>query len=133
MITVLDANAAVRFALGQTGHEMVAETLKNADWVVAPSLYLYEIANVMWKYNQAGTISQDTLKEKTLNCAALIDELIPAADLYAECFDLACRLGHPAYDMAYLVACRKKEAGLISFDRKMLDMALKLNIICHLK
>ena len=131
MITVLDANAAVRFALGQTGREPVAEILKKADWVVAPSLYLYEIANVMWKYYQAGTLSQEALKEKTLNCAGLIDELFPAADLYAECFDLACRLSHPAYDMAYLALCQKKEAGLISFDRKMLDMAQKLNIVCY--
>lgn len=131
MITVLDANAAVRFALGQTGHELVAENLKKAEWVVAPSLYLYEIANVMWKYYRMGKIAQDTLKDNTLNCAGLVDELIPAVDLYAECFDLACRLGHPAYDMAYLVTCRKKEAGLISFDRKMLDMAQKLHIVCY--
>ncbi len=131
MITVLDANAAIRLSLGQAGHEPVAEILKKADWVVAPSLYLYEIANVMWKYYQGGTLSQEALKQKTLSCAGLIDELLSAADLYAECFDLACRLGHPAYDMAYLATCRKKEAGLISFDRKMLDMAQKLNIVCY--
>ena len=131
MITVLDANAAIRFSLGQTGHEPVAEILKKADWVVAPSLYLYEIANVMWKYYQEGTLPQEALKRKTLNCAGLIDELLPTAELYAECFDLACRLGHPAYDMAYLATCRKKEAGLISYDRKMLGLVQKLNIICY--
>ncbi len=131
MIIVLDANAAIRFSLGQTGHEQVAEVLKKADWVVAPSLYFYEIANVMWKYYQAGTLSQEALKEKTMNCAGLIDELLPAAVLYTECFDLACRLSHPAYDMAYLAACQKKEAGLISFDRKMLEMAQKLSIVCY--
>ncbi len=41
MIVVLDASAAVRFALGQADHELVAEKLKKADWVDAPSLYLY--------------------------------------------------------------------------------------------
>ncbi len=131
MIVVLDASAAVRLALGQTDHELVAETLKQADWVVAPSLYLYEIANVMWKYCKEGTISQETLRDKMLSCAGLIDELIPAADLYTECFELACRLGQPAYDMTYLASCLRKEAGLISFDRRMLEKAEKLNIECY--
>ncbi len=131
MIAVLDASAAVRLALGQTDYELVAETLKKADWVAAPSLYLYEISNVMWKYYQAGTISKETLKDKTLKCAGLIDELIPAADLYAECFELACKLGQPAYDMAYIASCLRKDAGLISFDRRMLGMAEKLNINCY--
>jgi len=38
MITVLDANAAVRFVSGQTGHKLIAEILKKAELVVAPSL-----------------------------------------------------------------------------------------------
>ncbi len=131
MIAVLDANVAVRLALGQADHELVAKTLKNADWVVAPSLYLYEISNVMWKYYQAELISQKTLKEKMYSCAGLIDEMILATDLYAECFELACRWGHPAYDMVYLAVCLRKEAGLISFDKRMLQMAEKLSIECY--
>ncbi len=131
MIVVLDASAAVRLTLGQSNYKMVAETLKQADWVVAPSLYLYEISNVMWKYSKVGTISQETLRDKMLSCTGLIDELIPAANLYAECFELACRLGQPAYDMAYLASCLRKEAGLISFDRRMLETAVKLNIACY--
>lgn len=131
MIAVLDASAAVKLALGQTDHKLVAKTLKKADWIAAPSLYLYEISNVMWKYYQAGTISQETLTEKTLNCAGLIDEFISAADLYSECFEMACRLGHPAYDMAYIALCLRKDAGLISFDKRMLETAAKLNIKCY--
>ena len=38
VITVLDANAAVRFVSGQTGHELIAEILKKAELVVALSL-----------------------------------------------------------------------------------------------
>ncbi len=131
MLVVLDASAAVRLALGQSNYKMVAETLKQADWVVAPSLYLYEIAYVMWKYCREGSISQEILGDKILSCAGLIDELIPAVDLYAECFELACRLGQSAYDMAYLASCLRKEAGLISFDRRMLERAEKLNIACY--
>ena len=37
-ITVLDAKAAVRFVSGQAGHELIAETLKKAELVVALSL-----------------------------------------------------------------------------------------------
>ncbi len=131
MIAVLDANAAVRLALGQDNHEIASKTLKEAEWVVAPSIYIYEISNAMWKYHQAELISKTTLKEKVLNCAELIDEMIPANELYIECYEMACRWGHPAYDMAYLAVCLRKEAGLISFDKKILQVAEKLNIECY--
>ena len=131
MITVLDASAAVRLALGQADHEFVAEILTKADWVSAPSLYLYEISNVMWKYFQTGEISQDTLKDKLVSCSGLVDEIVPSSALFADCFNLACRLGHPAYDMAYLATCLRKEAGLLSFDRRLLEMAEVLNIECY--
>ena len=38
VITVLDANAAVRFASGQTGQVLIAGTLKKSELVVALSL-----------------------------------------------------------------------------------------------
>ncbi len=131
MITVLDASAAVRLALGQADHKFVAETLTKADWVATPSLYLYEVSNVMWKYFQTGQISQDILKDKLVSCSGLADEIVPSSVLFADCFDLACRLGHPAYDMAYLATCLRKKAGLLSFDRRMLEMAKELNIECY--
>jgi predicted nucleic acid-binding protein len=131
MITVLDASAAVRLALGQADHKLVAEVLKRADWVAAPSLYLYEASNAMWKYFQTGEISQDALKEKLVNCAGLVDEIVPSADLFVDCFELACRLGHPAYDMAYLATCLRKKAGLVTFDRRLLEIAKELNIECY--
>lgn len=131
MITVLDASAAVRLALGQADHKFVAEILTKADWVVVPSLYLYEVSKVMWKYYQTGEISQDTLKDKLVSCSGLADEIVPSTILFADCFDLACRLGHPAYDMAYLATCLRKEAGLLSLDRRLLKMAEVLNIECY--
>jgi len=130
MITVLDANAAVTLVLGQAKRDHAADILKKAGWVAAPSLYLYEIANTMWKYYQAGLIPQDILKEKVLDCTGLVDEFIKAEDLHEEAFNLACRLGHPAYDASYLAACLRKKAGLLSFDQRMLDTAIKLNIKC---
>ena len=131
MITVIDTNAAIAMALGRSNSNIVADALENSKWVVAPSIYLYEISNVMWKYFRLGSITQDILKDKVIECAGLIDEYIPASALYEEAFNLACQLDYTAYDTAYLVTCLRKRAKLLSFDKHMLIAAEKLHIQCH--
>jgi predicted nucleic acid-binding protein len=85
----------------------------------------------MWKYYQTGEISQDTLKDRLVSCSGLVDEIVPSTVLFTDCFNLSCRLGQPVYDMAYLATCLRKEAGLLSFDRRLLEMAVVLKIECY--
>ncbi len=130
MITVIDTNAAVEMALGLNRRQIVADMLVSSEWVVAPSIYLYEIANVLWKYHRLGAIPKATLGQRLTDCAGLVDEYLPAEELYAEAFTYACQLNHSAYDMAYLLACLRKKARLLSFDSRLLAAAATLKIEC---
>ena len=131
MITVVDASAAVEFALGRPESEPIAHNLKTSEWVVAPSLYLYEIANVMWKYYRAGLVDYELMAKKANGCTMLIDEYLPALRLYEEALDLSCRIDHPVYDAVYLIACFKKKANLLTVDRRLRTAteALKIKIL----
>ncbi len=128
MITVIDTNAAVEFALGRPENKPVALALKSSEWVVAPSLYLYEIANVFWKYHRTGLMDKELMSKKTVQCTMLIDEYLSARELYEEALDLSCQIDHPVYDAVYLAACLKKKASLLTLDRRLRTAAEKLKI-----
>lgn len=118
-------------ALNQPDQAVVARALKNTEWVVAPSLYLYEIPNAMWKYYRSKLLAYDLLKSRVDICTELIDEFVSASAIYEDAFDLACRVNHTVYDAAYLVTCLNKDAELLSFDKRMIGEAKKLNIKCY--
>ena len=130
MITVLDASAAIKLALGQKEQETIAAVLKESDWVIVPSLYLYEVSNTLWKYYKSGYLELDNLKEVNINCIRLTDEIVAANEIYEGAFNLACKMNSSAYDMAYLEVCLRKKAGLLTFDKRLKDSAKDLDIEC---
>ncbi len=130
MITVLDASAAIKLALGQKEQETIAAVLKESDWVIVPSLYLYEVSNTLWKYYKSGYLELDNLKEVNVNCIRLTDEIVAANEIYEGAFNLACKMNSSAYDMAYLEVCLRKKAGLLTFDKRLKDSAKDLDIEC---
>ncbi|MGM0651951.1 MAG: type II toxin-antitoxin system VapC family toxin [Bacillota bacterium] len=131
MITALDASAAIKLALGQKEQETIAAVLKESDWVIVPSIYLYEVSNTLWKYYKGGYLEPDNLKEVTLNCIRLTDEIVAANEIYAGVFNLACKMNSSACDMAYLAVCQRKKAGLLTFDKRLKDRAKDLEIECR--
>lgn len=130
MITVLDASAAIKLALGQNERETVAAVLKESDWVIVPSLYLYEVSNTLWKYYRGGYLELDNLKVVNVNCIRLTDEIVAADEIYEGAFNLACKMNSSAYDMAYLEVCLRKKAGLLTFDKRLKASAKDLDIEC---
>jgi predicted nucleic acid-binding protein len=131
MITIIDANAALELALGKPKKDKVAEILQASNWIAAPSLYLYEIANVMWKYYRSGSLDEQAIKNMITDCGDLVNEYIPASALFKEAAVLACKINHSAYDTAYLTACQLKDAGLLSFDMRLVAAAKKLGITVY--
>ena len=102
MTLVLDASAAVELVMARPGRSSIAAFLQNNEWVIAPSLYLYEVTNAMWKYHRLRKLELKYLQEKLRQAIALVDEIIPAGDLCPEALRLSCQIGQTAYDAAYL-------------------------------
>jgi len=128
MIVVLDASAAIKTVYNQTTTKKISEIITNADWVIAPDIYISEVTNVYWKYHQFEDLPLDVseiLMNKTIR---LIDDVIETGDLYQEAFSLSCQTNHPVYDSMYLVCARRHSAILASVDNKLNKLAQKYSI-----
>lgn len=123
MIAVIDASAAVEITLQRDSAAKLMVLLTEAEWVIAPSVYVAEISNVFWKYQSFTDLSQSECETHLDAAMALPDDLISDKDLYREAFKLGCTLDHSIYDMLYLVLARRHNATLLTMDKKLLRNA----------
>jgi len=98
MIVVLDASAAVEIAVGRPLAQAVRSVLTEAELVLAPDLYVSEVANVYWKYVRARLLKQEEAVVALDSTVALVDEFVRGIDLYREALSFASQFDHPVYD-----------------------------------
>jgi len=116
---VLDASAAVRAVLALEGAEEVVGTLERATVVLAPDLYLAEVANALWKYVRADQMDVECALEHYETAASLVDRVCASGGLCHEAICEAARFGQPVYDMLYAVLARRFGCAVCTADRKL--------------
>ena len=117
MRVVLDASAAIEVALGRKQAAKLAETLEDADVVLAPDLFVPEVVNTIWKYYQFENLSLDSCDRALESALGLVDALVSSKEVCSEAFLLARTARRPAYDMFYLALARREDAALLTTDR----------------
>lgn len=122
-ITVLDASAAAEIVLNRPASDELSNALKQSEWVIAPQLYIAEVTNIFWKYQEFGGLSKAHCGTFLEQGIALPDDYIEHTELYREAFSLSCQLKHSAYDCLYLVVARRNDAKLLSMDNKLIKLA----------
>ena len=128
MIIVLDASAAAEIILQRKNAHSLAIKVQDADWVIAPSLFVSEMTNVFWKYQKFADYSFADCEKNIEQAIALPDDYINDIELYREAFNMSCMLDHPVYDMLYLILARRNNAKLLTMDKKLITAAKKCNI-----
>lgn len=128
MIVVLDTSAAVDLVLHPSKREKEADLLADAEWVLAPTLFVAEVANVFWKYHLFNNLPQEQAEQGLELALELPDSLADDRELCTEAFAMACRTGHPVYDMLYLVLARRNNALLLTRDRSLKRLAAKHDV-----
>jgi predicted nucleic acid-binding protein len=124
---VLDASAAVRVVAGGDRAEAILRCLEGRV-VCAPSLFVAETANALWKLERAGMMAAEELDRHLSNARALVDELVDPAHLVSESLREAVALRHPVYDLLYLVLARRIDGELISLDRRLIALAGRMAV-----
>lgn len=125
MIIILDTSAAIEIILGRKYAKKLGGQVADANWVIAPGLFIPEVTNVFWKYFQFSDlpISQcEMFIEETLD---LPDEYVNDAMLYKEAFALACQTQKPVYDMFFLTLARRNNGYLMTLDKALAQTAKK--------
>jgi predicted nucleic acid-binding protein len=133
MTVVLDVSAAIEVVLGRPKQDFVASILKQADLVIAPSLYVYESVNTLWKYRTLADFPVHKLLDKAEYLIKLVDKYINMEDVYGDMLSLACEIDHPAYDAAYLLLGRKYKASLLTLDSRLIKAAEKAGVTALLE
>jgi predicted nucleic acid-binding protein len=124
----LDASAALRVVLDAERHAGLIDALAQAEAVYAPSLYVAETANALWKYVGAGQLGIEAAMQLHRDALTLVDRFVPDAELFPEAFIAACGSRHPVYDLLYIVTARRTGTVLLSTDKRLNALAQKMEI-----
>ena len=128
MIAVLDASAAIEIVMGRKSGKKLSTYVLEADWVIAPTLFISEVTNTVWKYQKLADFTHRSCEKALDQALALPDDFINELDLYREAFKLSCTLNHPVYDMFYLVLARRNNGRLLTLDKQLINAATKYSI-----
>ena len=116
MSVVIDASVALKWVLDEPG-QAAADALLDEE-LAAPSLWLVEAANALWRRSLRGEISAHEAEERLAELfnapvtAVPIEEDLPAALGFAQA------LGHPVYDCLYLALALRENTHVITADAR---------------
>jgi predicted nucleic acid-binding protein len=128
MNLVLDASAGIEVVLRRAKAMSIISLLHDADWVIAPDLYMAEAANTFWKFHNLSDVPLDRCEKGLEETIAMIDTFFGSKDLFRESFGLACITRHPVYDMLYCIVARRNNAQLVTLDTRLQKLAVKHGI-----
>ena len=121
MTLVIDASVALKWVLAEPG-QAAADALLDED-LVAPSLWLVEAANALWRRAHRGELSADEAQERLSELFNAPVTAVPIEDDLAVAAALAHRLDHPVYDCLYLALAQRERAQLVTADRRLWAVA----------
>lgn len=127
---VLDASAVAQIVFGSREGDALREFMLEGEKSIAPDLVRSELANVFWKYHQAGMLERKDAQVRLSEAISLIDEIHPSDDLVVEAFNEAVRLNRSAYDMLYLVLARRTGSTLFTLDKELQEACLETGVDC---
>lgn len=119
MSVVLDASAGVQLILNGPAAPSVRAAIERETVVLAPDLYVAEVASTVWKYVRAGQLDAASATGRLADAGEIISWLVPSETMAAEALNEAVRLGHLVYDLLYLVTARRNAATLVTCDRRL--------------
>lgn len=88
----------------------------------SPDLIIHEFANILWQRQKKGEINGNQAREIMSDFERLPIELVPADVLGVEALKIACITGCTAYDGAFVALAAGLKSGLLTADRKLLQM-----------
>jgi predicted nucleic acid-binding protein len=118
---VVDASVALKWVLAEPG-QAAADALLDDD-LIAPSLWLLEAANALWRRNLRGELSVGEAEERLSELFNAPVTSIPIEEDLAAAAALAQRLGHPVYDCLYLALAIREQTYVVTADRRFWRVA----------
>ena len=114
---VVDASVAVKWVIEQKNSEQVRALVCSPARLLAPTLVLAEVGNVLWKYVAHEQTSFERANSDLEAISEAFDQLVAMRQLHLAALQLSCTLGHPVYDCFYLALAKRQQAQLVTADK----------------
>jgi predicted nucleic acid-binding protein len=114
---VIDASVALKWVLDELGKEAADALLQEE--LIAPSLWLLEAANALWRRSRRGEISGEEAKERLSELCNAPVAATPIEDDLLAAADLANQLGHPVYGCLYLATAIRGNTYVVTADSRL--------------
>jgi predicted nucleic acid-binding protein len=118
---VIDASVALKWVLDEPGSDAADALLDET--LIAPGLWLVEVANALWRRRRQGELTQDEARRRL---SALMDAPVsttPIEDDLLAAAELAASLDHPVYDCLYLALAIREDAVMVTADPRFATAA----------
>jgi predicted nucleic acid-binding protein len=113
----------VSFVIKLLNQEVSINIFKSEDNFIAPELFDYELANVLWKAARYKGLSVSEIKDLFASVNSLGIEKQKSDPM--ELFLYATETGLTAYDASYLLLAKKYGRPIATFDKQLIDVAKK--------
>ena len=127
MKLVVDTNVVAYFLLGTAKFvDEAREFWKEADELIAPSVWEAELANVVWMAARAKVVSREQATSKLLLASRLGIRSINNRTLWHGALDRALESGVAVYDTLFVELAAREGVQLATFDDKVLKSFSKI-------
>lgn len=116
MTIVVDASIALKWVLEEPGSDAAEELLEKD--LAAPSLWLLEAGNALWRRTVRGELSQAEAEERLTELTKAPVVSVPLEQDLPEAMRLAIQLNHPVYDCLYLALAKRLGTYVITADTR---------------
>ncbi|BAU15980.1 PilT domain-containing protein (plasmid) [Leptolyngbya sp. NIES-3755] len=99
-------------------YEQAISALETAEQIIVPDSLFAELGNVVWQWIQFRQLPIETGLEVLEDAEALIDKIVPTAQIRDRSLELAVRANHSFYDALFVAAAIQEQVQVITFDRK---------------
>ena len=132
MIGVIDASGATEILLQKEKVNTFRNILEESSFILAPDVYVSELANTFWKYFTAKNLSEKECIQYIQLGIGYVDRFIDCKDMWEEAFSEGVINNHSIYDMFYMVTARRNNGILITNDAVLARICGKNKVqICY--
>lgn len=131
MTVVVDASVAVQWFVDEGGPSVRAarRLLLAGHDLIAPSLLLSEVQNVLWKKLRAGQVTEEQGRLVVASLSGFFVHVEPEDTLVEAAWALAVAHDHPIYDCLYVALARRAGASLATFDKRLKSLARAAGVL----
>ncbi len=128
---IVDASVALKWVLPEDGSD-AARNLWGQE-LAAPSIWLVEAGNALWRRAQTGTLSTSDAQSRLTQLLNAPVTAVPSEAYLNDALGLAVQLRHPVYDCLYLAAAIREGTHVVTADNRFLaavarDRTLKKHV-----